>query len=128
MTHYHVGHNTPGYLPESDPVAADTLSEALSILDSDLTSLSDSYFESCEGEIVPNTEPGESEHCEWCDVSFQAQADHVAIHDGDTQFKMEQFGPNADLHLNYSPPEGPDLVFWVVPVDHSSEPCELETD
>jgi hypothetical protein len=47
--HFHVGHNTPGYLPESDVTMIDTASDAKACLISDLDYAGD-YFMSSEDE------------------------------------------------------------------------------
>ncbi len=45
MLHYHVGHNTPGYLPESDVSYTEDAAQAKAILISDLDYAGDFYFD-----------------------------------------------------------------------------------
>ena len=45
-SHFHVGHNTPGYLPESDVTMIDTASDAKACLISDLDYAGDCFMSS----------------------------------------------------------------------------------
>jgi hypothetical protein len=125
MTRYHVGHNIPGYLPEPDVFAADGKSSAVSMLDSDLDALQDYYAQGCP---AMGTDPAfqlGSEHCGWCDVYYDVEADRVSISDGDLGYKLAE---NRSVHLTYSPPEGPDVVCWAVECAVEVDDCEICSD
>ena len=67
--HLHVGHNTPGYLPEGDIACFDDLDSAAGYLADELRRIEDDYYEKCPNGTV---EPGAGDQnceCEWCDLA-----------------------------------------------------------
>jgi hypothetical protein len=123
--HYHIGHNVPGYLPESDVFAADGVDEALSILESDLKEQEDYYYEQCPNGTVHPVRQDDNCDCDWCGVAKDVYADRIAIKERDMRFRILSDGGN--LNLTYCPPEGPDLSFWVT-VILDEESCDLIED
>lgn len=107
---YHIGHNIPGYLPESDVYATESAKQAVDLLDSDLDSLQDYYAAGCEAPMEIAAAVG-SEHCGWCDVYYDVEAHRMAVKDGDLTYKLERDG---SIHLNYYPPEGANVFYWIV--------------
>lgn len=119
---YHIGHNIPGYMPEADIYATDNAKQAVDLLDSDLDSLQDSYAQGCPG-VPENAAHVGSDHCGWCSVYYDVEADRTAFSDGYLTYKLERGG---SVRLDYSPPEGADVVYWVVPcTEEDVDNCDV---
>jgi len=70
--HYHVGHNMPGYLPESEPMFAESKTEAIALLRSEKefvldTDLDARFYGNAE-DLSYDTNFGE---VYWADVCFE---------------------------------------------------------
>lgn len=119
---YHIGHNTPGYLPESDIYATDNAKQAVDLLDSDLDSLQDYYIQGCEAPSEIAAHVG-SDHCGWCSVYYDVEAHRTAVKNGDLTYALENGGT---VRLEYSPPEGADVVYWIEKcTEDSIEECDV---
>lgn len=118
--HIHVGHNMPGYLPESDVMCFSEVDGALDALRHELKDRQDSYYEACWA-----LEPHGDDDCAWHSVAMDAEAALSAIADGDAAFRI-QHGQRPHLFgIRLSPPEGADLVFWAEEVAGDREACEI---
>ncbi|GAA1895139.1 hypothetical protein [Streptantibioticus ferralitis] len=116
--HIHVGHNVPGYLPESDLVCFDDPGGALSMLRDEIKSQQDDYGEIC-GHF------GTKEGCPWCDVVNDCEAAIAAIADGDTAYTLQHPDSHGLITHIFRPPEGPDMAHWAQLVTGNRESCEI---
>jgi hypothetical protein len=122
--HIHVGHNIPGYLPESDVLCFDSVADAVEALRHELKDQQDFYYESCEGhcEQCREFEACGSECCEWCSVATDVEAALSRIADGDAAHHASN--GQGTLHI-FSPPEGPDMAHWLTFADGDRGTCEV---
>lgn len=126
--HIHVGHNVPGYLPESDTMCFDSVEDALEALRHEIKDQQDYYFENCTAETPEQQEKG-SDCCEWCSVALNCEAALAAIADGDAEFYLtresEQYGRIGWI---FTTPEGPDMHHWAARMDDLRNDCEIFAD
>lgn len=121
--HIHVGHNMPGYLPESDVMCFSEVDGALDALRHEIKDRQDSYYEACPDHLEY---PGNGyPECDWCSVAGDAEAALSAIADGDAAFRIQHGQRPRLFGIRLSPPEGPDLVFWAEAVTGDREACEI---
>lgn len=120
--HFHVGHNIPGYLPESDVGCFDDLDNALEHLRSELNSQSDAWYENVDDRLA---DQGRADDDPWGSVANDVYADAVKISDGDMK-------PHAirdqGVSLMYVPPEGADLHYWLHFAEGPQDECELNEE
>jgi hypothetical protein len=114
--HIHVGHNIPGYLPESDVMCFDSVTDALDALRHEIDDQQDYYYDQC-GDGTP-----EGCGCAWCDVATDAEAALSAIANGDAAHVMRTQDCAAWI---FSPPEGADIRHWAIKVADIREDCEI---
>lgn len=122
--HIHVGHNVPGYLPESDVMCFDSVEGALEALRHEIKDQQDYYYENCEAETPEQQEKG-SDCCEWCRVALDCEAALSAIADGGAKFWIENKG---SAYWCFSPPEGADMAHWATVLADPREDCEIFAD
>lgn len=122
--HIHVGHNIPGYLPESDVMCFDSVEGALEALRHEIKDQQDYYFEGCTAEAPEQREKG-SECCEWCSVALDCEAALSAIADGDAAHVLRTQDVAAWI---FSPPEGADAHHWAIAMADPREDCEIFAD
>lgn len=122
--HIHVGHNMPGYLPESDVLCFDSVEDALDALKWDLQEQRDFYYEGCEATSPEQQEKG-SDCCEWCSVALDCEAALSAIADSGPD---QGFVPEGRAAWIFSPPEGADMHHWAVSMLDPREDCEIFAD
>lgn len=122
--HIHVGHNVPGYLPESDVLCLDSVEDALDALKWELQEQRDFYYEGCTAESPEQQEKG-SDCCEWCSVALDCEADLTAIADRDAAYA---FNRDKGLSYSYEPPEGASIRHWMIEVSDPREDCEIFAD
>lgn len=120
--HIHVGHNIPGYLPESDIMCFDSVEDALDALRHEIKDQQDYYYEQCTGPYDDGTDPCE---CEWCDSATDCEADLSAIADGDAAYA---FNRDKGLSYSYEPPEGANIRHWMIEVADPRDDCETFAD
>lgn len=117
--HIHVGHNIPGYLPESDVMCFDSVEDALDALRHEIKDQQDYYWENCQEEHECDNS------CEWCDAAADCEAALSAIADGDAAYHVNN--GTGRLHI-FSPPEGPDIAHWLAFVIGERDDCEIFAD
>lgn len=122
--HIHVGHNIPGYLPESDVMCFDSVDDALDALRHEIKDQQDFYYEGCEAETPEQQEKG-SECCGWCDAAGDCETALGAIADGDTKY---HFLINCYTGIQFTPPEGADILHWMTEHRDDREDCEIFAD
>lgn len=126
--HIHVGHNIPGYLPESDVMCFDSVEDAVDALRHAIKDAQDDYYESCEGHCDQCAEfeaCGDPCACAWCDVATNCEAALSAIADGDAAYVLERNGASAWI---FTPPEGADIHHWAITVADLRDDCEIFAD
>jgi hypothetical protein len=123
---FHIGHNDADCLPD-DPasiISADGVTEAIRIFTDELKSLASDYEQRCEGYGDPENLGAEGdEHCEWCDIYWDVYADTLKDNDWEQKFLLTPGG----LSIKYSPPVGPDVVYWVAPCENGDD-CDICSD
>lgn len=121
--HIHVGSNTPGCLPEGGVSCFSTVEDAVVMLKHELKDQQDCYWLQCEQDYYwLQCEEGVMNcGCAWCDVASDVEAALVRIADGDTAHYARQ--GQGTLHL-FSPPEGPDVVHWLMFADGAQADCD----
>lgn len=119
--HIHVGHNMPGYLPESDVMCFDSVEGALEALRHEIKDQQDYYFENCTAETPEQHEKG-SDCCEWCSVALDCETALSAIADGDAAHVLRTQDVAAWI---FSPPEGADVHHWAIKVADLRDDCEI---
>lgn len=117
--HIHVGHNVPGYLPESDVMCFGSVDDALDALRHELTDQQEYYLGACEGDFPDGCE------CGWCDAASDCEAALSAIADGDAAFCLTRDGARG---WHFTPPEGPDMYHWVTLAADPRDDCEIFAD
>lgn len=117
--HIHVGHNMPGYLPESDVMCFDDLDSALEALRHEIKDQQDFYYEGCKD--------GAPEGCEdaWCSVAANCEAALSAIADGDAAHRLSDW---ATVRYTFTPEEGPDMAHWAQVMDTDRDACEIAAE
>ncbi|MGN6128516.1 MAG: hypothetical protein ACTHON_18310 [Humibacter sp.] len=117
--HIHVGHNMPGYLPESDVMCFDSVEGALDALRHEIKDQQDYYGENCQEEHECDNS------CEWCDAFADCEAALSAIADSgpDCHFVAE-----GRASFVFSPPEGADMHHWALSIVTDREDCEIFAD
>jgi hypothetical protein len=134
--HIHVGHNMPGYLPESDVMCFDSVADALEALKHELKDQQDFYYEGCDGSGRCGGHPGLGDlteycdgscgnqecECAWCDVAGDVEAALSRIADGDAEHHARR--GQGTLHV-FSPPEGADVAHWLTFADGDRDACEI---
>lgn len=123
--HIHVGHNVPGYLPESDVLCFDNVEDALDALRHGLKDQQDYYWDNCDTLTLYQGSALEMCECAWCDVAGDCEAALSAIADGDAAWV---FRTQDCVGWILSPPEGPDVYHWAVNVHESRQHCEIYAD
>lgn len=121
--HIHVGHNIPGYLPESDVLCFDNVTDALDALRHEIKDQQDYYYESCC--TTHDGENADNEPCEWCSVATDCEAALSAIADGDAAYAFER---NGSAGWIFSPPEGAGIHYWAIKLADIREDCEIFAD
>jgi hypothetical protein len=118
--HIHVGHNVPGYLPESDIMCFDSVEGALEALRHEIKDQQDYYAQGCEASnFVEDCE------CAWCSVALDCEAALSAIADGDAAHVLRTQDVAAWI---FSPPEGADVHHWAIKVADLRDDCEIFAD
>jgi hypothetical protein len=126
--HIHVGHNTPGYLPESDVMCFDSVSDALEALKHELRDQQEHYYELCEGHCPDCAEfeaCGDPYECDWCDVATDVEAALSAIADSGPDAAFVSEGRAAWI---FRTPEGPDVHHWALSITTDRDACEIAQD
>jgi hypothetical protein len=126
--HIHVGHNIPGYLPESDIMCFDSVESALDALRHEIKDQQGYYYEQCDGhcdECAEFEACGDPCACAWCDSATDCEADLSAIADGDAAYA---FNRDRGLSYGYEPPEGPNIRHWMIEVADNRDDCEIFAD
>lgn len=83
---YHIGHNVPGYLPESDVLCVEDIEEAIESLKDNVDEATDSHLGIHEGECVESEEDSEKDcPCVDYDAYTASLAVLSAIADGDVK-------------------------------------------
>lgn len=150
--HIHVGHNVPGYLPESDVMCFDSVEDALEALRHEIKDQQDYYYDQCDGsgrcgghggeddDLLRGVNIGETTYCDgscgnqececaWCSVASDCEAALSAIADGDAEFYLtresEQYGRIGWI---FTTPEGPGMHHWATRMDDLREDCEIFAD
>lgn len=122
--HIHVGHNMPGYLPESEPMCFDNVADALQALHHEIKDQQDYYREGCEAETPEQAEKG-SDCCEWCSVAIDCEGALSEIADSGPDRHFVAEGRAAWI---FSPPEGADMHHWAFAVIGDRDDCEIFQD
>lgn len=115
--HIHVGHNVPGYLPESDVMCFDSVEDALKALRHEIKDQQEYYLGMCEDNMPEGCE------CAWCDVAGDCEAALSAIADGDAAWIFKN---DRDVTYRFEPQEGPDMRYWLTEIHHCDrDACEI---
>ncbi len=113
--HIHVGHNIPGYIPESDVMCFASVDNATWALRHEIADQQDFYYDGC-GNGAP-----EGCECDWCSVAGDCGAALSSIADGDASHRAEN---SLGTMFIFSPPSGPDIVHWLTFADGDPKDCE----
>jgi hypothetical protein len=121
IMHIHVGHNIPGYLPESDVMCFDSIGGAVEALRHELKDQQDFYYEGCLSVGIGGTDAADC-GCAWCDVATDVEAALSRIADGDAAYHANN--GQGTVHV-FSPPEGADVSHWLTFADGDRGACEI---
>jgi hypothetical protein len=121
--HIHVGHNMPGYLPESDVMCFSEISGALEALRHELKDQQDYYYEQCW-----TLEPHGDGDCEWHSVAMDVEAALAAITDGDAAYCLTKGQTPRLFGIRLSPSEGADMAYWAEVIPEDVESCEIHAE
>lgn len=122
-THIHVGHNVPGYPPESNALCFAELESALEALHHELKDRQESYYGQCTAESPEQQEKG-SECCGWCEAASNVGAALFAVAHGGAAWRLIEERPRP-FSIHVSPPEGPDMAYWAEVIESDRADCEI---
>jgi hypothetical protein len=119
--HIHVGHNMPGYLPESDVMCFDSVADALEALRHELKDQQESYYEGCLTIGIAGPDAGDC-GCAWCDVAGDVAAALSAIADSGPD---KHFVAEGRASWIFNPPEGASIHHWALRITTDRDACEI---
>lgn len=121
--HVHVGWNTPGYLPEAEPLCFDDVHAGVEAFRHELRDCQAELWERCEA-----ARQGGGCECAWCDAAADVEAALGAIADGDVVYVLAS-GPTRTAERTWStvvrPPEGAGTCFWISVLTTPVDECAL---
>lgn len=118
--HIHVDCNTPGYLPEDEPMCFMSATASLAMLKCDIKDYQDLMYDMCEYE----EEDWDNCECPWCEVARDCESAICSIADGDAAHYLATGG----VTFKFWPPEGPNIVFWAEMIRSPWCKCEFNDD
>lgn len=114
--HYHIGSNTPGYLPESDIYCVDNMAMAGDALNGEIAKLAEDIREGCDRDGCG--------YCPWCLASARIAANTGG--DAPVLFALEiDADPYGNAYRTFDVPCNPHgVAVWVQTIPSDRTICE----